>query len=207
MSVGCHFELPRRNIGIFATHWKQSAVIAKASRSPQSIAVIPLVSQFFEPLRRSTVPAVLFVLTISAGVPAAAQTASETVMVTGISPLPGTPIDANKIPGEIETFSVPDLTADRQTDVLPTVVATQLSSVSLNDEQGSQFQPDFVYHGFEASPISGVAEGVAVYQDGVRLNESFGDNVNWDLIPEFAVNRFTLQSNNPVFGLNALGGR
>ena len=130
----------------------------------------------------------------------------ETVIVTGISPLPGTPIDANKIAGEVETLSVPDLTRDRQSDVLPNAIATQLSSVNLNDEQGSQFQPDFVYRGFEASPISGVAEGIAVYQDGVRLNESFGDNVNWDLVPEFAVNRFTLQSNNPVFGLNDLGG-
>jgi len=132
--------------------------------------------------------------------------AAETVIVSGIAPLPGTAIDAGKIAGEVETLSVPSLTEDRQQDVLPNVIATQLASVHVNNEQGSQFQPDFVFRGFEASPISGVAEGIAVYQDGVRLNEAFGDNVNWDLIPEFAVNRFTLQSNNPVFGLNALGG-
>ncbi len=30
--------------------------------------------------------------------------------------------------------------------------------------------------------------------------------MNWDLVPEFAVDRFTLQSNNPVFGLNTMGG-
>jgi len=130
----------------------------------------------------------------------------ETVVVIANAPLPGTGIDASKIAGEIQTLSIPELTADRQTDLLPNAVATELSSVSLNDEQGSQFEPDLVYRGFEASPISGIAEGVAVYQDGVRLNESFGDNVNWDLVPEFAVQRFTLQSNNPVFGLNALGG-
>jgi iron complex outermembrane receptor protein len=132
--------------------------------------------------------------------------AAETVTVIGVAPLPGTDIDADKIPGEIQTLSIPQLTRDRQQDVLPNLVATQLSSVSLNDEQGSQFQPDFIYRGFEASPISGIAGGIAVYQDGVRLNESFGDNVNWDLIPEFAVDRVTLQSNNPVFGLNAIGG-
>jgi iron complex outermembrane receptor protein len=130
----------------------------------------------------------------------------ETVVVTATTPLPGSGIDADKVAGEVETLSVSDLTRDRSKDVLPDAVATQLSSVSLNDEQGSQFQPDFVYRGFEASPISGVAEGVAVYQDGTRLNESFGDNVNWDLIPEFAVDRFTLQSDNPVFGLNTMGG-
>ena len=70
----------------------------------------------------------------------------------------------------------------------------------------SSFQPDFDYRGFSASPISGVAEGIAVYQDGVRLNEAFGDNVNWDLLPQFAVASLTLQSSNPAFGLNALGG-
>jgi len=134
------------------------------------------------------------------------QPAIETVTVIGATPLPGTDIDANKMPGETQTLSIPQLTLDRPQDVLPNLVASQLSSVNLNDEQGSQFQPDFVYRGFEASPISGIAEGVAVYQDGVRLNESFGDNVNWDLVPEFAVDRFTVQSDNPVFGLNAIGG-
>jgi iron complex outermembrane receptor protein len=140
---------------------------------------------------------------------ASAQTAPadvETVVVTGISPLPGTEIDANKIAGELETLSVPQLTKDRPQDLLPNLAATGLASVGVNEEQASQFQPDFVYRGFEASPISGIAEGIAVYEDGVRLNESFGDNVNWDLVPQFAVERFTLQSNNPVFGLNAIGG-
>lgn len=131
---------------------------------------------------------------------------TETVVVIANAPLPGTGIDADKFPGEAQTLSVPELTQDRAQDVLPNAIATQLSGVNLNDEQGSPFQPDFVYRGFEASPIGGIAEGVTVYQDGVRLNESFGDNVSWDLIPEFAIERFTLLSNNPAFGLNALGG-
>jgi iron complex outermembrane receptor protein len=153
--------------------------------------------------------AILICHLLTCGSAAYGQTSSggiETVVVTAAAPLPGSGIAIDKVAGEVETLSVRDLTADRQMDVLPNAAATQLSSVNLNDEQGSQFQPDFVYRGFEASPISGVAEGVAVYQDGTRLNESFGDNVNWDLIPEFAVDRLTLQSNNPVFGLNTMGG-
>ena len=128
------------------------------------------------------------------------------MVVTANAPLPGGNIDADKVAGEVEVLQIGALARDRQKDVLPNAVAGQLSSVALNDEQGSQFQPDLVYRGFEASPISGIAEGIAVYQDGVRLNESFGDNVNWDLVPEFAVDTFTLESNNPVFGLNTLGG-
>ena len=50
-------------------------------------------------------------------------------------------------------------------------------------------------------------EGLSVYVDGVRVNESFGDTVNWDLIPESAISTVTLMSgSNPVFGLNTLGG-
>ena len=42
--------------------------------------------------------------------------------------------------------------------------------------------------------------------NGIRVNEAFGDTVNWDLIPTNAINRIDIWTNNPVFGLNALGG-
>jgi iron complex outermembrane recepter protein len=128
------------------------------------------------------------------------------VQVVGVSPLPGSGIDIDKVPANVQSLSSGQLWQDGQNDLVPTAAARRLSQVNLNDEQGSQFQPDFVYRGFEASPISGIPQGLAVYQNGVRINEAFGDTVNWDLIPQFAVNRLTLQSNNPVFGLNALGG-
>ena len=41
---------------------------------------------------------------------------------------------------------------------------------------------------------------------GIRVNEAFGDTVNWDLIPTNAIDRADVWSSNPVFGLNALGG-
>jgi iron complex outermembrane receptor protein len=34
----------------------------------------------------------------------------------------------------------------------------------------------------------------------------FGDTVNWDFIPDVAVHRLSLVPNNPVYGLNAIGG-
>ena len=46
-----------------------------------------------------------------------------------------------------------------------------------------------------------------MFQDGVRINEPFGDGVNWDLIPNPAIATITLMpGSNPVFGLNTLGG-
>ena len=49
-------------------------------------------------------------------------------------------------------------------------------------------------------------QGLAVYQNGVRINEAFGDIVNWDFLPDNAINGIAVIGANPVFGLNALGG-
>jgi outer membrane receptor protein involved in Fe transport len=50
-------------------------------------------------------------------------------------------------------------------------------------------------------------QGVAIYQDGVRMNEPFGDTVNWELLPTNAIATVNLMpGSNPLFGLNALGG-
>ncbi len=71
---------------------------------------------------------------------------------------------------------------------------------------GNPFQPDVQFRGFVASPVSGTPQGLAVYQNGVRINEAFGDTVNWDLIPTTAIKSVNIVTNNPAFGLNALGG-
>ena len=162
-----------------------------------------------DPCRVVLLRAPLLIIGLAASGRAFAQTATieaAPIVVVATTPLPGTSIDADKIAGEVQKLSVPQIAADRRTDVIANLVAGQLASVSLNQEQGSRFQPDFSFRGFTASPVSGVAEGLVVYQDGVRLNEAFGDNVNWDLIPVFAMRDITIQSNNPAFGLNALGG-
>ena len=78
--------------------------------------------------------------------------------------------------------------------------------VTLAAPSGNPFLPDVEYHGFISSPVSGTPQGLAVYQNGVRINEAFGDQVNFDLIPTFAIASMDLVSNNPAFGLNALGG-
>jgi iron complex outermembrane receptor protein len=54
--------------------------------------------------------------------------------------------------------------------------------------------------------VTGTPIGLAVYQNGVRINEAFGDTVNWDLIPENAIDKTAIVAGNPIFGLNALGG-
>src|SRR4029078_2279184 len=62
------------------------------------------------------------------------------------------------------------------------------------------------FRGFDSSPVNGVPQGLAVYQNGVRINQSFGDIVNYHFLPDNAINGMTIIGANPVFGLNALGG-
>jgi len=143
---------------------------------------------------------------------AAAQTVPapppvETITVVGTTPLPGNGVDRDKVPSNVQVLSGADLTRDGNID-LTGALGSRLASVNLTPEQGNPLQPDFQYRGFDASPILGAedGQGLAVYQNGVRVNEAFGDLMNWDLVPQFAVDRTTLFSADPVFGLNAIGG-
>src|SRR5271154_4609248 len=129
----------------------------------------------------------------------------DAIVVVGITPVPGFKIDKDKIPGNIQTLRSSDLTRNGAAGVLG-ALDQQASSVNFNDTLADPFQPEVLVRGFEASPVLGTPQGIAVYQNGVRINEAFGDTVNWDLIPDVAIDRIDIVSSNPVYGLNALGG-
>ena len=82
----------------------------------------------------------------------------------------------------------------------------EVGSVSSVSASGNPFQPTLFYRGFAASPLQGTPQGLAVYLNGMRFNQPFGDTVYWDLIPDVAIDSVNLYGSNPVFGLNALGG-
>jgi iron complex outermembrane receptor protein len=128
------------------------------------------------------------------------------ILVIGATPIPGMNIDADKIPGNAQSLSAADL---RQLDGNASIInglSNRLGSVNINDTLADPFQPDILYRGFEASPVLGTPQGLAVYQNGVRINEAFGDTVDWDLFPDIAISRVDIVSSNPLYGLNALGG-
>jgi iron complex outermembrane receptor protein len=141
----------------------------------------------------------------STAAPLPSSQAVETVVVTATTPLPGTGIDIDKVPSNIQTLSAADLTREGSASVI-SALSSRLGSVSINDDLDDPFQPDVLFRGFEASPVLGTPEGLAVYQNGVRINEAFGDSLNWDLFPDIAIGRVTVAGSNPVYGLNALGG-
>ena len=125
--------------------------------------------------------------------------------VVRVAPMGGSEIAIEKVPGAVTTISSQVL---NQPDIKEPQEALMKSvpGVTLTDASGNDLKTQIDYRGFEAGPLNGFPQGLAVYQNGVRINEVFGDTVNWDLIPKNAISDMTVLSGNPIFGLNALGG-
>lgn len=137
--------------------------------------------------------------------PAAALEAPR-VEVVGTSPLPTLGLPKSKVPANVQILQGADMGSTRASDVTD-FFNHNAGSITLNSAQGNPFQPDVNFRGFTASHLLGLPQGLSVFQDGVRVNEAFGDTVNWDLIPQSAISSITLMpGSNPQFGLNTLGG-
>ncbi len=108
-------------------------------------------------------------------------------------------------PSSVIITTAREIADTRQFDIGP-ALDRSTPGVSTNDVLGNPFAPEVDFRGFVASPVSGTPEGLAVYQNGVRINEAYGDTVNWDMIPTVAIDRSAIVTGNPLFGLNALGG-
>lgn len=129
-----------------------------------------------------------------------------TVEIIGTTPVQGVGIDKNKVPANVQTIDQQQL-LERNPLNLSDVLNSGIGSATVNNVQNNPFQPDVQIRGFTAGPLLGTPQGIAVYQNGVRVNEPFGDVVQWDTVPEFAIESVELiPGSNPVYGLNALGG-
>ena len=135
----------------------------------------------------------------------AAVESTEHVIVLGTLPGSDIGISPDRIPGALQSLDAEQITAQHGGSLL-SALGSQTAGINLSDVQGNGLFQNLRFHGFDASPLQGTPQGLAVYQNGVRLNEAFGDTVNWDAIPQDAIARMDVWSSNPVFGLNALGG-
>jgi outer membrane receptor protein involved in Fe transport len=122
-----------------------------------------------------------------------------------MSPFGASSLPIEKVPASVSQVTATDFKRD-ETVIPQEALQARVPGVIVGDLQGNQFQTNVQYRGFEASPVNGVAQGLAVYQNGTRINEAFGDIVNWDFLPSNAINNITVMTGNPIFGLNALGG-
>src|SRR5437899_10904056 len=114
-------------------------------------------------------------------------------------------MDVDKVPASINAVGAAQIARTGSLNIAD-ALQQQVPGIIVSDTTGNPFQPDIQFRGFVASPVAGTPQGLAVYQNGVRVNEAFGDTVNWDLIPTAAIRSVTVVTNNPAFGLNALGG-
>jgi outer membrane receptor protein involved in Fe transport len=129
------------------------------------------------------------------------------VTIIGTSPLLGSGVDRDTVPAETNVLKGNDLTRGGTTTPDPVrALNEQVGGVNLESASGNPYQPTMIYHGFDASALQGTPQGLAVYVNGIRFNQAFGDTVNFDLLPNMAIDQMNLEGSNPVFGLNALGG-
>ncbi len=151
----------------------------------------------------SSVPSFAQNVTLSS---AATQANGElpTVEVVATTPL-GTGANPLDVPSETQSISGEEIDNLNQ-PTLQDALERRMPGVSVTDEIGSPLSQSVDFRGETATPVPGTPEGLAVYLNGVRVNESYGDVVNWDLIPSVALDQAQIVTGNPVFGLNALAG-
>jgi iron complex outermembrane receptor protein len=152
--------------------------------------------------RIATAGVVLALTTIA---PQAEEIQLPTFDVVATTPLNGGEINVSQSPFAVWQTNAQDIQTFNDT-TLPDTLGRSAPGVTVSNVSGNEFEPDLFYRGFDATSVTGTPQGLAVYQNGTRINEVFGDVVNWDLIPANAIDKTTIIAANPIFGLNALGG-
>lgn len=143
---------------------------------------------------------------VAPGLQAADEINLAPVQIIGTTPVSGIGLPREQIPANLQTLDSTMLNTRGEVS-LAGDLQRQLPGVNLNETQGNPWQAELNYRGFTASPLLGTPQGLSVFLDGVRMNEGFGDVVNWDLIPRAALANITLVPGaNPLYGLNTLGG-
>ena len=128
------------------------------------------------------------------------------IEVIGVTPLRGAGLDRDKVPANVQSVTADQLARQHGIDVSQ-YMDRNFVGIFVNEAQSNPLQNDIQFRGFVASPLLGLPQGLAIFQDGVRINEVFGDTVNWALIPKRAIASLHLvPGSDPVFGLNSLGG-
>ncbi len=108
------------------------------------------------------------------------------VYPTAPTPTAGSGMDVDKVPAAINAVGAAQIARTDSLNIAD-ALQQQVPGIIISDTTGNPFMPDVQFRGFVASPVAGTPQGLAVYQNGMRINEAFGDTVNWDLIPTAAI--------------------
>ena len=125
-------------------------------------------------------------------------------VVGSIQPAAG-PTIGSGVPARVTRLSAEEVDAYE-----PRVLSDAVKSVagfSTYDDLGSPYKLNISSRGFYSSPVVGLPQGIAVFLDGVRMNEPEASQVNFDLLPMDHISRIeVLSGNGSLLGRNALGG-
>jgi iron complex outermembrane recepter protein len=125
-------------------------------------------------------------------------------VVGSIAPAAG-PTIGSGVPARVTTLDAEQVDAYE-----PRILSDALKQVagfSTYDDLGSPYKLNLSSRGFFSSPVVGLPQGVAVFLDGVRMNEPEASQVNFDLLPMDHIQRIEILSGNgSLLGRNALGG-
>jgi iron complex outermembrane recepter protein len=125
-------------------------------------------------------------------------------VVGSIRPSAG-PTVGSGVPARVTTLGAEDVDA-YEPRVLSDAVR-QVAGFSTYDDLGSPYKLNISSRGFYSSPVVGLPQGVAVFLDGIRMNEPEASQINFDLLPMDHIQRIeVLSGNGSLLGRNALGG-
>lgn len=139
---------------------------------------------------------VLSLALLASASPATAQEVGEIVVTA-----PGGAIDMD----EARDLNAAALDASGRPD-LARALERSVPGLTLAEASGNAWQAAITWRGFSVSALQGAEQGMAVYLDGVRFNQPFGDVVLLDLLPDAALVSAQVNEANPVLGRNALAG-
>ena len=128
------------------------------------------------------------------------------VNIISVTPVQGSGLNIDRVPGKVQSINREVIGKKKNFSVTETL-NREASGISLFNLNSSPMQNDINFRGYVSGPLLGTAQSIAVYQNGMRVNESFGEVVQWDLVPDFAINNMQIFSGgDPIFGQNAIGG-
>ena len=156
-------------------------------------------------VRRARAPAEFCarVTTGSCGADADPVRALPAFQVVATTPVTGLGFDRNKVPALVQTLSADDFTGPIRRACSKRCHSAFPASSPPTSRATTSCR--LRYRGFQASPVTGMPQGLAVYRTAsasTRLSATPSTRPD----PASAIDRIDVWTGNPVFGLNALGG-
>ena len=128
------------------------------------------------------------------------------VNIISVTPVQGSGLSLDRVPSNVQVIGINELDDKKNFSVVETL-NRKAAGISISNLNSSPMQNDINFRGYVAGPLLGTAQAMAIYQNGMRVNESFGEVVQWDLVPDFAIQNMQLfTGGDPIFGQNAIGG-